>query len=411
MLDALVIGAGPAGIAAARTLQDAGRAVEIVEARSRVGGRAHTVAMDGVPVDLGAHWLHMAEHNPLVKLARAAGFASRRAPDDNPIYDEGGLVFGARRRAMRQGWSRLDSRLRSVWRSGEDQPLSLSLPDLGEWTQTFAFGIGLYSGADVRDVSAIDFYRTEDGSNRFLKDGYGALIAHLAEQLTIRLDCPATAIRIADDRAIVETAAGAIEAAHVIVTIPVALLKAGALTITPALPADVASAIASFAPGAYEHAIVRWPDSPFHGNGADQLTFLRSDGPSTGASMLTCIGGSDLHYVELGGAQTALWGKDPDDWKRRHVEALLSRHFGPSSADADILHMTDWWSDPWSRSSWSVCPPGASSARDALRQFDGERLRFASEATSPSQWGTVGGAWLEGARAARKIIGVRRLWA
>ena len=64
-----IIGGGAAGIGAARTLADAGKNVVILEASDRLGGRAHTISIAGMPLDLGCGWLHSAEHNPWVEIA------------------------------------------------------------------------------------------------------------------------------------------------------------------------------------------------------------------------------------------------------------------------------------------------------------------------------------------------------
>ncbi|WP_342360100.1 NAD(P)/FAD-dependent oxidoreductase [Terrarubrum flagellatum] len=403
MPDVVVVGAGAAGVAAGRTLIAAGLSVEILEARDRVGGRAHTAAIDGRPIDLGAHWMHMAERNPLVPLAREAGFASRRAPDARPVYDAGQRMIGAQRRPMGEAWPRLDRILDQVLRSGRDRPLSECLPDVGDWSDTFAFDMGLYSGAPVEEVSAIDFHRVDDGSNRFLADGYGALITHLAKDLPVRLKSVATAVRRRGADLEVTTETESIITRRVIVTVPVELLKRGAITFEPGLSDEVAGAIASFIPAAYEHAILRWPESPLHENGADQLTLFRSD-RIRGATMLACVGGSDLHYFELGGPHRAFWRDGNADAKSEFVRQFLHSHFGAESTRAEILHLTDWWNDPHALGSWSVCPPGKADAREVMRHHREGGVRFASEATSIAQANTTGGAWREGERAARKII-------
>ena len=77
--DTIVVGAGAAGIAAARRLLDRGRSVLVLEAMDRVGGRAHSVAVQGLPLDLGCGWLHSAERNPLVPVAEALGYAIDRS--------------------------------------------------------------------------------------------------------------------------------------------------------------------------------------------------------------------------------------------------------------------------------------------------------------------------------------------
>src|SRR5688572_22677600 len=70
----VIIGAGVAGLAAARTLHDAGYQVTVLEGRDRIGGRVWTSrAMDGIPVDLGASWIHGIDDNPVSELAEEAG--------------------------------------------------------------------------------------------------------------------------------------------------------------------------------------------------------------------------------------------------------------------------------------------------------------------------------------------------
>ena len=62
-VDVVIVGAGAAGIAACPALLDAGLTVQVLEARDRVGGRAHTIHLRDCPVDMGAAWLHFAAEN------------------------------------------------------------------------------------------------------------------------------------------------------------------------------------------------------------------------------------------------------------------------------------------------------------------------------------------------------------
>ena len=83
MVDVVVIGAGAAGLTAARELVSAGLAVRVLEARGRVGGRAWTDRETfGVPIDRGCAWLHSADRNPWATYAREHGFTVlERSPD------------------------------------------------------------------------------------------------------------------------------------------------------------------------------------------------------------------------------------------------------------------------------------------------------------------------------------------
>src|SRR5579862_537262 len=76
--DVAIVGAGAAGVAAARRLAEDGRSVIVVEASDRVGGRAWTLGIAGMPLDLGCGWLHSADRSPMPALAEAAGFSVDR---------------------------------------------------------------------------------------------------------------------------------------------------------------------------------------------------------------------------------------------------------------------------------------------------------------------------------------------
>ena len=87
--DVVVVGAGAAGVAAARTLLRGGRSVALIEAADRVGGVHTDIAFFGVPYDTGAHWLHYAQQNPFVRYGMEQGFTMYEAPDDEILYAGG----------------------------------------------------------------------------------------------------------------------------------------------------------------------------------------------------------------------------------------------------------------------------------------------------------------------------------
>ena len=84
-IDVVIVGAGAAGIAAARRLAPTPLSVLLIEATARIGGRASTCNIANMPLDLGCEWLHSADQNPLVAIARDNGF----------IVDEGEPGWGA----------------------------------------------------------------------------------------------------------------------------------------------------------------------------------------------------------------------------------------------------------------------------------------------------------------------------
>ena len=398
-VDVAIVGAGAAGIAAARFCRAAGASVAVLEARDRVGGRAVTARVGGFPVDLGAHWLHAGDLNPLVRLGRARGEPLRAAPGSGNLVVNGRPGTPSERHAHGQGFERADRGFNAAARGPEDVSLAKALPPLGPWLSSIAATMALISGRPLDEVSAQDFPSEEFGDNYFIRGGYGAYLARLAAHLPIRLRCPVSSVDWSGDGVTLETASGTVRARAAVVTVPTPLLKQGAIRFAPELPHATADALAGFLPGTYEHVVLNWPNSPFAG--ADRLTKIIT--PRRSLGLLTDIENAPVHYLELDHATVAEAGGR--DQTARLARDFLKGVFGASAIrELRVLAVTDWLPDPWSRSSWSVVPPGRVAIRETIARPVGDRIWFAGEAVSRALWGTVGGAWEEGERAAREAL-------
>jgi monoamine oxidase len=403
--DVVVIGAGSAGVAAARRLLAAGLTVTVLEARHRIGGRTVTVPMSGHPVDLGAHWLHNGPINPLVRLGRRRGEPLRRAPVDGHLFIGKRPGTRAEKAALGRAFGVADRIMTQAAQVGEDRSIASVLPPMGPFGRRVAAIHGLVSGRPIDEVSLRDVPDMAYSDNFFIAGGLGAYIGRLSRGLLIRLNTAVSAIDWSASGVRVDSSAGTIQAKAVIVTTPMAVLQRDAIRFAPALPVEIQSAIHGFTQGVYEHVVLHWPDSPFQG--PDRLaSLLGTRHPPPG--MLTRIDGGPFHFFELDQPSAASFdGRDPDA-PARFARAALAEQFGHRAIrNLRVCRSTRWRHDPWSRASWAVVPPGLCAIRDKLKEPVGERVWFAGEALSRAQWGTAGGAWEEGERAAAEII--RRL--
>ena len=402
-IDVLIIGAGAAGIAAARELRTAGKRVRVLEARARVGGRAQTDPSLGAPADLGAAWLHFADINPLVPIAQANGFSVlAREPD-----------WGARSRVGNRqpdpaevaGWraamERYDALVdAAAWR-GQDVPLSRVLPE-DAYRVRYDAVMTWAVGAESREISTVDLARyAESEHNWAVREGLGAVVASAAADLDVVLDAPVRRIdwsRAGDVR--VETRAGAtFRARVVIVTVPTSVLATGAIEFTPPLPASHASAIEDLPLGVVNKVFFRVPESamprePLFTVGSETTTRTAhyQFWPSEQPLVLGFFGGDLSRELENAGGLVAFAREE----LTRAFGADFARQLGASIATA-------WGGDEFARGSYSVARPGKADQRGVLAEPVEPQLVFAGEACSREHFGTLVGAWESGVAAARIV--------
>ena len=264
---AIVIGAGIAGAAAVRSLADAGARVTVIEARNRIGGRIDSNRSWGVPVELGAAWIHGTGGNPLVPLARDAGL--RLVPTD---YDDAvarDTVTGRRSAEAERRWGRLDGlmgQLEEAW-----PPRSMSV---ATWLDREGWSSGRFDSwaaqVEITQEYALDPTRlgvraTEEGAayrggDVLVAGGYARIPAELLDGVDVRLRSAVTAVTATDSGARVRLASGQVLTADVVVVaVPLALLRAGKPTIDP-MPAAVKRAMRSLVTGTFEKVVLRYDE-------------------------------------------------------------------------------------------------------------------------------------------------------
>src|SRR5437868_10609251 len=402
--DIVVIGAGAAGIAAARRIMAANRKVIVVEAAGRVGGRCLTdVSTFAVPFDRGARWMHNRDSNPMIRLARAAGLEIVTAPSGQKIrigrrYARAGETEEFLATLVRTSRA-IDDASRKF-----DVSCAAALPkDLGDWAGTVDFALGAnFAGKDLKDISAVDKVRAQDRSSVFAcRQGLGALIAKLGEQVPISLSTPATRIVWGRDVA-VETPAGKISARAVIVTVSSNVLTAGNIKFVPDLPKRPLDAAAKLSLGSYDHIALEMPGNPL-GLSRDDVVIEQSN--STRTALLSAnIGGSSLCSIDVAGS----FGRDLSAQGEKAMVAFavewLTKLFGSDAASAvKKSSATRWNAEPFVLGAMSAAIPGGQPSRRILSEPIG-CMFVAGEATHETLWGTVDGAWESGERAAEGAL-------
>jgi monoamine oxidase len=403
--DAIIIGAGAAGIAAARRLHDAGKRVIVLEARSRIGGRAWTMAAAGFPLDLGCGWLHSADRNPWSGIARDLDLSIDKTP---PPWTRPSLPLGFSiedQRAFRDALDAFYDRVEEVAQTGRDVAASECLPPDGRWNALIGTVATFIAGAEWDKVSAIDLHRYADtGVNWRVTEGYGHLIATYADGLDIMLDCPVQRIDHGGRELRIETAQGARSAAAAIVAIPSVLLAQEAILFAPSLPQKIEAA-AQLPLGHDDKLFLSLADADEFE--PDSRLFGRTDRTGTGAyhmrpfgrPLIECyFGGSLAEGLERGGPQAFF------DFAKAELVNLLGSDFARRIAP---VAGHSWGADPFARGAYSYAKPGFADCRATLAAPVDGRLFFAGEACSTDDFSTAHGAYLNGLAAAEDLLGGR----
>ncbi len=415
MTDALIIGAGAAGLAAGRGLQAKGWRVAVLEARGRLGGRAWTVDdFADFPVELGAEFIH-GERAATHALVAAAGLTALPvtrhgaglwwgAPRATPHGQLDGATRGtiealaAAHGQLARGWSgEGDCSLKAHLKRQGFDAIALGMAEV-LLAQTCCAPLDRLSCADLARELAGDRAGTREAR---IAEGYGALFAHYAQSLEVVYNAPVTALARDSGGVVASTPGGEYRGQVAVVAVPVAVLRAGHIVFDPPLSAAKEEAIAALETLPATKLLYRfnralWPAelaylahgglaarwwTPGYGRGG-------SDGviccyiTARRAAALDALDEAAALEVGLGELEALLGRRD------------LARHCCGARRGAWGIHL-------WCLGAYAHVPPGAAAAREILAAPEGDRLFFAGEATAyHSNPQTVHGALESGWRAA-----------
>jgi len=421
--EVLVVGAGVAGLAAARELRAEGFTVTVLEARDRIGGRVVTdKRWSGVPVDLGASWIHGLEGNEIAELAADHGI--RLAPGTN---DDRWVVYGADGKLVDAEALGAEAQALAAAIAGEQRRRAKA----GEGDISLAdFVATRGAGLDEAARRRLDFLVNSEYEHEYAADaallslrwfdsgeelrggdaqipgGYGQIVEVLAKDLNVVLEQVVTEVEHGPEGVRVRTAADrSFSAEFAVLTLPVGVLKAGTVRFSPALPAAKTAAIARLGMGVLDKCYLRF-DARFWGEGAELIGHVDAAIKGRWAEFvdLTPILGAPVLVAFNAGSHAAALAERSDAEVVADVMTVLRTIYGPEVPGPRDAIVTRWGQDPFARGSYSSLPPGATpDDLAALAAPVAGRLFFAGEATSGDYQGTVHGAYQSGLRAAQEL--------
>ncbi|BBF94127.1 amine oxidase [Blastochloris tepida] len=405
-VDVAIVGAGAAGLAAARRVAEHGRTYALLEALDRAGGRAQTdAATFGVPFDLGADRLWGPRRNPLVGVARANGLDATTALRLQRVRIGSRDARDADTEDFASALSRANRAIVTAGEQRTDIAAGRAVPDIGDWLPTVSFLLGpAFSSKDLDEVSAADYARAEERDEEaFCRQGVGAILALAAVPLAIQHSTPVTEIDWSGRLIALATPRGTIRARTVVLTVSTAVLAGGAIRFKPGLPPAIASACQRLTLGSYNRIGIELAGNPLRLRDDERVVF-KVPGPAA-MTLRGRVGGTDLAVASIGGRA----GRELEQAGAAAMVAFatdtLAAHYGAGIRKAiGRTFATRWGLEPTILGAGSAAPPGAQPMRRALAQPIDNRLFLAGEATHETQWGTIGGAWLSGERAADQAL-------
>lgn len=444
----VIIGAGAAGLAAARELSHHGREVVVLEARDRIGGRVltHRPQSSPVPIELGAEFIH-GRSPELWKIAIAANLQLYEVSERHWYFEKGKVNKAG------EFWHAIEGLMRDMKSSDRDQSLKEfldGLPDDEKTRHAKSMLVRYVEGFHAANIERVgirglvkanEAAKEIDGDKGFrLIDGYDSLMQAMraeAESLgaQFHLNTIVKEIRWAgeqielsceQDRALIEFVAS-----RVVVTLPISLLKieTAAIRFTPSLPANKRRAIEALPMGnvvkinllfreRFWESVKLWDDRAnrvdfhdagfFHCPGAPLPTWW-TQLPIRAPMLVGWTGGPNAERLnqEAGGKRQEARRGDASGLTDRAIESLatifnLSRSEIEAQLEASYVH--NWRDDPFTRGAYAYVPVNGLDDQQILAQPVDHKLFFAGEATSVGHIGTVHGAMQSGQRAAREIL-------
>lgn len=413
-VDVIVIGAGAAGLSAAKQAAKRGLTYTLLEASHRIGGRAYTEELaPGIPFDLGCHWMHSASLNPFVAIADALGHEYVPLGGwRNMICIGGEWQQPDQHKALMSGIDETDEAVHAAAEAGRDVAVSDVIDLEKPSTSIYAYWHSLNTSRDIDEVSVFDSYNyAETDENWPLKNGYGTLVSDWGKDVDVSLNTKVEKINWGGKSVQVETSKGTVTGKRVVITVSTNILNSNQIAFDPPLPDWKIQAAHNLPLGVHNRIGIKLNHNPFgdeevaktaYGEGLVQLNST-DDVPMAikirpfGFDYVCGVtGGRHGEWLSKAGQQASV------DYLTKHLVSAFGSKIKDALSDRTIV--TAWDSDPWVMGAYSASKPGHGKDRPLLREPIEDRLYFAGEATSTNTFATAHGALISGVDVIDTII-------
>lgn len=407
--DVVVIGAGAAGLAAAKELVRLGVSCTVIEASHRIGGRAYSEEiMPDVWFDLGCAWLGTGVGNPFAEIGDDLGIelgrfaADAYKPENHRFVRDGTALTPDEWVACRGYFDDCHDAIAAAAERNRDIAISDVIDLENTYAAPFLENVATAWGLDADEVSTADFASSTGELGYPAVRGYGGLVAAWGADVEVTLNARAERIDWSGADVSVETSKGTVTARRALCTVSTGILGSGELSFSPPLPDWKQEAVHGLPMGTENKMGVAFDTDVFGAGGRGHYTVWNHDGET--AKIDASAMGLDVAAVFVGGRH-AIWleRQGPQACHDFAVDRV-AEVFGNGIRKHVVRSITTAWStDPWTRGSWACARPGQAHQRKHLARAVGDRLFFAGEATMVGGQGTCHGAYFSGIRAAREI--------
>jgi len=410
----VVIGAGISGLAAAKKLKQKGFTVVILEAQEKVGGRIRTDRSLGVAFDEGASWIHGSKGNLITNLAARSGANTFFTDDDNiGVFDIDGTAYSGN--VLTNAENQFNDALDAVAKAGMvtqsfEQVFNSLYPAQANnrlWKYMLSAFLEFDTAGDISKLSSKYFYDDEQfgGEDVIVTNGYDKMTDFLAQGLDVRLNTRVSSVDYSTAKVKVVANGNVFEADYVIVSVPLGVLKNGAIAFSPALPNDKSTAISKTNMGNMNKFLLVW-NTAFWDINRQYIGYT----PETKGKFNYFL--NVKKFAPINALMTFAFGdyatvteNMSDGSVVDEIMLHLKNIYGSNIPNPNGLLRTKWSQNINAYGAYSYATNGTTTADfDTLAKAVNNRLFFAGEHTSRDYRGTVHGAYLSGIREADKII-------